>query len=306
LQAATIPATVRYHRLDSGVPMNSNFPTGFSADHSRIDAMIKPLLKRYSPGLFHWLASIRFFLKCKRALGPCQDLVVRKVFKNGPIHVKGGPFDGMAYYNKTIWGTITAKWLGCYELEVQPVIDEIVKRGYPVIVDIGAAEGYYAVGLALKMPGSRVVSYDTDPIARFRQKQLAGLNSVSNLEIRKYCSVAELESFRGTGAVVICDIEGFEFELMDPATAPVLKTLDLLVETHRTGTLEVAAMADAIEGRFAATHEIVRHVATKRDRVSVRDRLPELKILSDNELDFALDEGRYPGQFWLWMKAKRD
>lgn len=264
----------------------------------------KRSLQRASPGVYNLLASIRFFLKCRSALGPSQALIAKVVFQNGPIHVKGGPFEGMAYYNKTIWGTITSKWLGCYELEIQPVIEEIIDANYQVIVDVGAAEGYYAVGLALKMPRSKVISYDIDPIARFRQAQLARLNKVTNLVIRKYCSPEELAELTPGETLVICDIEGFEYLLMDPDACPALQQVDLLVETHRYEEMEVADVAAEIGHRFAGTHEIQRFFQAQRDREGMRQRVPELKALSDEETDFALDEGRYQGQVWLWMKAK--
>jgi precorrin-6B methylase 2 len=212
----------------------------------------------------------------------------------------------MAYYNKTIWGTITGKWLGCYEQEIQPVIAEMITEQYPTVIDIGAAEGYYAVGLALKMPHSKVISYDTDPIARFRQRQLAELNGISNLEVRKYCSASELETFSGARAVVICDIEGFEYELMDPVKTPVLRNLDILIEVHKTEAYQVNEGAELLENRFERTHLVTRFHAADRDREEMRSRVPELKKLTDAETDFALYEGRYPGQIWLWMKVRRN
>lgn len=265
----------------------------------------KQLLRKVSPGIYHLLASIRFFMKCRSVFGPCQALIHREVFQNGPITVLGGPFKGLAYYNKTIWGTITSKWLGCYEEEIQPVIEEIIAGGYPEVVDVGAAEGYYAVGLAFRMPQSKVISYDTDPIARLRQRQLAELNGISNLEIRKYCSAAELGGFSPGRTVVICDIEGFEAELLNPASCPALAGFDILVEIHRTADITLEAMAADIKGRFLATHAITEFAATPRNREAMRQKVPALIKLSDADVDFALSEGRYPGQVWFWMQANR-
>lgn len=265
---------------------------------------IKRALSRHTPSLYRTLASINFFLKCRRTLGPCQRLVERTVFPDGNIRVLGGPFEGMAYYNKTIWGTITSKWLGCYEEEIQPVIDEIIRTGYPVIVDVGAAEGYYAVGLAKRLPGSRVITYDIDPIARIRQKQLAELNDIRNLEVRELCSHSDFDSIPTKGTVVICDIEGFELELLDPEKCPSLEKMDILVENHHFKGNDVSTVAAAIEARFSSTHAITRFTNGKRDRDAARRRIPSLSNMSDADLDFALDEGRYPGQIWLWMKHR--
>lgn len=266
---------------------------------------IKRALNRHAPSLYRILASVNFFLKCRRVLGPCQQLVERTVFPAGKIRVLGGPFEGMKYYNKTIWGTITSKWLGCYEEEIQPAIGEIIAAEYPVIVDVGAAEGYYAVGLALKLPKSKVVSYDIDPIARLRQRQLADLNGVGNLEIRQLCSFSDLDDLPAGKAAVICDIEGFEYELLDTAAAPGLSSVDVLVEIHRFGEKSVEEVLTAIRSRFESTHTITTFTQRQREMEPMREKVPALRELSDSDCAFALDEGRYEGQKWLWMKARR-
>lgn len=265
---------------------------------------LKKAISDHAPSLYLTLASVNFFLKCRRALGPCQRLVERTVFPDGRIRVLGGPFEGMNYYNKTIWGTITSKWLGCYEEEIQPAISEIIAAEYPLIVDVGAAEGYYAVGLALKLPKSKVISYDIDPIARIRQKQLADRNGVRNLEIRKLCSFSDLDGLPAGKAAVICDIEGFEYELLNPAAAPGLAAVDVLVEIHRFGEKGVEEVLSAITGRFESTHTINTFIQRQRDARQMREKIPALRKLSASDCAFALDEGRYEGQKWLWMKAR--
>jgi len=40
------------------------------------------------------------------------------------------------------------KLLGFYEQPLQPYIEQVIQTGYPTIINIGCAEGYYAVGLA--------------------------------------------------------------------------------------------------------------------------------------------------------------
>lgn len=265
--------------------------------------LFKKYLKKVSPGFYLILASVNFFIKCRKHLRPSQNLIHRVIFKNDEIEVLGGPFKGMIYYNKTIWGTITSKWLGFYELEIQDVINEIITNKYPLIVDIGAAEGYYAVGLARNLPESKIISFDTDPIGRYRQRQLAKLNNVTNLDIKKYCSHEMLEDISDKNVVIICDIEGYEYDLLNPILCPSLSKVDLLVETHHYNEISASCVAKEIEGRFSNTHHITRFVNQKRNKEAAKQRIPSLAKLADNDLDFALDEGRYEGQIWLWMKS---
>src|SRR5690606_14563229 len=122
---------------------------------------------------------------------------------------------------------------GTYEMEHHAVVEQIATRNYPLIVDVGAAEGYFAVGLALRCSSSQVISYDVDPIARVRQRQLAKLNAIENLEIQRYCTHEELTAQLGeSAAFIVCDVEGYEMELLDPSACPALKNCDMLVEIH--------------------------------------------------------------------------
>src|SRR6478672_2459566 len=149
---------------------------------------LRSLLLKASPEIYYSIASYRFFRRCKVRFERFQNELQQRMFPDCAITVQSGPFSGMKYYNKVIWGALTPKWLGCYEMELEDVIQKIIDERYEVIIDVGAAEGYYAVGLAYRMPEAHVVAYDVDPIARFRQKQLSALNKTSNLEICKLCS----------------------------------------------------------------------------------------------------------------------
>src|SRR4051812_23471474 len=62
--------------------------------------------------------------------------------------VTGGPMAGLTYpaaLLKQIDAPV-AKLIGAYEPELQDALDTAVHGGHSTFVDIGAAEGYYAVG----------------------------------------------------------------------------------------------------------------------------------------------------------------
>ena len=213
-----------------------------------------------------------------------------------------GPFQGMRYYNKIVWGPITPKWLGSYELELHDIVQTIIAERYAVIIDIGAAEGYYAVGLAQSCPGARVISYDIDWLARRRQRQLAALNHVTNLDIRKRCTHDELERVIDGRCLVIADIEGVEVALLDPARAPSLLNTDLLVECHRHESLSMEAVAGLLEQRFSSTHRIERISMEPREAGSLKKLIPALRGLNDDIVEYAAKEYRNYFQQWLWMR----
>src|SRR6267143_1703442 len=76
-------------------------------------------------------------------------------------HSKGavvsGPFAGMKFNNKYL---DLPKILGTYEIELHEVFDRLRERNFHMVVDIGAAEGYYAVGAMLWKKECSVIAYE--------------------------------------------------------------------------------------------------------------------------------------------------
>ena len=203
-----------------------------------------------------------------------------------------------------MWGPITPKWIGSYEEELHQVISEIIEAGYERIVDVGAAEGYYAVGLALKCKSSKILSFDIDPIARWRQMQLSRLNEIENLCVGKYCSHATLSDILTVRSLLICDIEGYEDELVNPDRVPELCNTDVLVEIHPFKTKPYERVKENILQRFRESHDITIIPTLRRDAKKYLAKEPKLKELGEDCVAKALHEGRGIAQEWLWMKAK--
>ena len=62
--------------------------------------------------------------------------------------VTSGPFAGMRYIDASFGSAYIPKLLGTYEQELSNVLAGIIAKRPKAVVDVGAAEGYYAVGLA--------------------------------------------------------------------------------------------------------------------------------------------------------------
>ena len=56
--------------------------------------------------------------------------------------------------------------VGSFELELHPAVERIVAERPATVVNVGSAEGYYAVGLAMRLAGARVVGFELDPALR--------------------------------------------------------------------------------------------------------------------------------------------
>lgn len=212
--------------------------------------------------------------------------------------VLGGPFEGMDCGTAVSEGSRSARLLGCYEASLIPIIEEIIARAYPLVIDIGSAEGYYAIGLARRMPQSRIMARDQSAVAQAMCGALAALNGVADrVEVGGLFAHADFALTLAQPTLILCDIEGAEVELLDPARAPGLMAADILVECHdclRPG------ITQTLTNRFAPSHDVQRI-----DRALDTSTLPPwMDELSDIDRLIALWEWRAGPTPWLWMRHK--
>lgn len=232
-----------------------------------------------------------------------QKEIKKQLFPQKEIKVLSGPFKGLKYIDEVVWGSITPKWLGSYESELHPVIEKIIQAGYDYIIDVGSAEGYYAAGLAYRLPSSFVFAYDTDFISRRQLLRLAKLNNVLHqIKIGKYCSFETLNQLpRNKKSVIIMDIEGHERFLLNPQLCERLKYLDILVESHNLDNS--SNTAELLKRRFYLTHILTEITTSDRDKWVENFNVTLIKPIDTTLLKAATKESRSKGQKWLWMQS---
>lgn len=178
---------------------------------------------------------------------------------NPDLVVASGPFLGLKYCEiLSIGSTIAPKLFGTYEAELNGVIEEICSKNYSTIIDIGCAEGYYAVGLALRNPEAHIFAYDTDPEARRLCQSMAKLNGVADRvtvsEIFTMSTILDLD--RSGNGIIFSDCEGAEeyiFYKNERSWKLLTGKYDLLIEIHefiRPG------ISDYIKGLFSRDYNI--------------------------------------------------
>jgi hypothetical protein len=226
-----------------------------------------------------------------------RDASIMNTLFNNNFLVLNGPFKGMKYINKSSCSKLLPKILGSYEEPIQDWIIEIItKKKYTNILDIGSAEGYYAVGFALKLPNANIIAYDTDDDARKNLKELIYANKVNNVEIKNECSHEELNTKCKPNTLIFCDIEGFEKILLDPIKVPNLKNIDLIVETH---DCFVPNVSEELIKRFYMTH-------TMRIIVDYPYRINQYSIPknhSTKQFNDITDEKRSKYMKFIYMKS---
>lgn len=242
-----------------------------------------PLQRTWSAARFH----------TRRILADRQRRRVWRALTRDGVRVQSGPFAGMRYIEQPAEGSVYPKLAGTYEAELNGVIDSITATPYDAVVDIGAAEGYYAVGLAMRMPATQIHAFDVDPASRRLCAELARTNGVADrVSVHGAFDAAELPPGR---VLVICDCEGCEREVLDPA---LFRTADLLVELHEF--LDPGITQTLVE-RFRPTHRVTLIDTLPRDL-----QLPVLQRLARRDRAFAVDERRPAAMQWGWFVAREE
>jgi hypothetical protein len=213
--------------------------------------------------------------------------------------VQSGPFQGMRYVSEATGSALLPKLVGSYEDELHSLFENaILKTRYDVIVDVGCAEGYYAVGLALRLPAVPIYAYDIDGYARHLCRQMARRNRVeARIHLRGACSPQELNRVLHGRALIICDCEGYERSLLAPEQVAALRQADVLVELH---DFMDSTITPTLLARFEPTHEITLLDTQHKD--PDRYTLPE--SLSQEDRDFLVNEYRPAQMQWAWMTPR--
>jgi hypothetical protein len=150
--------------------------------------------------------------------------------------VQSGPFQGMILPDTVSWGDgdLAPKALGCYEAELHPAIERTIAADPLVVINIGCAEGYYAIGLARRLPGARVHAFDIAEKAQEVCVATARRNGVdAQVTVGGMCTADMLaELADGAPSLVVMDCEGGELDLVTARSLPALAHSTLLIECH--------------------------------------------------------------------------
>jgi hypothetical protein len=170
--------------------------------------------------------------------------------------VVGGPFKGMRYHGDAVCGAAAPKILGVYESELAPFLLRWSTIPFQHIIDVGAAEGYYAIGCAMLWPQATVTAFETSEEGRIlltRNVELNGLQS--RVKIMGYCGREQLQAamLNGQPSLVIVDIEGAEGHLLEPGKIHGLANAHIIVEIH---DYVGGSVGETVSSSLTSTHVI--------------------------------------------------
>lgn len=229
-----------------------------------------------------------------------------RLYNKSPLKVHSGPFNGLKYVDHAVGSAYIPKLAGSYEKELARVMNTIAGKGFQTIIDVGAAEGYYAVGMARLLPRSKVIAFESETAGQQLIKEMAVLNQCANIDIRGECDPSQLRTTLSccdlNSTCIIMDVEGYERTLLDPALIPDLKQVHVLLEVHDCHDPDLAAL---IFNRFKDSHcfeEIVSTVRTKSDMPSAVIKQLPWYCRTQRAVQNLLNEQRGATMRWFWMQ----
>ncbi|WP_111612947.1 class I SAM-dependent methyltransferase [Algoriphagus yeomjeoni] len=222
--------------------------------------------------------------------------------------VKNGPFQGLKYpFFSSLHSTLLPKLLGCYEFELNESLKKVFQKTYSSILDIGCAEGYYAVGLARKFPDSIIYAADINPEAREKTKVMANANGIADTD--KFRVIAEVTPDFLLGLdpsqrhLIFSDCEGYESVLFSDAVINHLSKSDFIVELH---DFTSPGVSDLLRSRFQNTHSIDL-IKSIDDIFRYRKiNIPEIQKIPLSDQISILAEKRPTQMEWIFCEPKKN
>lgn len=216
--------------------------------------------------------------------------------------VQAGPFAGMVLPDLKSWGGgfLAPKLLGCYEAELHDALEQAIARQPDVVINVGCAEGFYAIGLARRLPGARVFASDISTEAQRACTIAAHRNGVADrVTVLGECDDSQLVELASgcKRALLVIDCEGAEMQLLSAQAVPQLRHCDMIVELHDFVDRKISP---TLGWRLTPTHDITAVREGPRDPAGIQ----LLQRLGSLERALLVCEGRPELMHWLVCTAR--
>ena len=249
------------------------------------------------------------FAKClgvKLDIQRAKDKAWKILKDKHQMRVGYGPFKGMKLNEKVWWSAndrIT-QTLGIYEEHVLEKLIDLKKQGAERFIDIGAADGYFCVGLAFANIYENIFAFEVQEKGRsfIRENALAN-GCADKVQIQgeaNFTSLSRILSDQQKTSILI-DIEGAEYQFLDEKMLELLSGHHVICELHPWVVEDGYKLEEALLNRaskFFDVELIQREAYTP-------NRFEELSDLSDEERLIAVGESRGKNMQWLVLSPKQ-
>jgi hypothetical protein len=231
-----------------------------------------------------------------------RAMITNEIIRMHGLGVISGPFARMQLLPEVSWsdGDLAPKLLGCYESELHPAIAKAISRNPKAVINIGCAEGYYAVGMAKVLPQARVFAFESNEKGQSICRRTAAVNQVDDrVLVDGNCGIEALRRVMSQTErpLLIVDCEGTELQLLDPALVPELLRCDMIIECHDFIDPQITSV---LQKRFASSHNIENVLEGPRDP----NQFASLNRWTSIDRWLAVNENRPVTMNWLVSWAR--
>ena len=241
---------------------------------------------------------LKFFVKEYR------KKISKKLFIEANGIVDRGPFKGMHLGTKIHWGKadVAAKIFGLYESEV---LDVIKDKTFDSLINLGAADGYYPIGMLMHNMVQHAYCFEENPLGKEYINKNAQLNNV-NSGISLY-GIADSQFYNQLpkGAsngnnLILCDIEGGEFDLFTDDVVAEFNKSTFIIELHDFKFDKAQKKRNTLIDRFKDFN--VKIIQSKPKQWT---NIEQITKLGDNDRALICSEGRRVLGEWLIATPKK-
>ncbi len=149
--------------------------------------------------------------------------------------MKCGLSAGMQLSHSPGEGCHIAKLIGIYEKPLWLILERVFGEEYGLVLNVGAAEGYYSIGMTQRMSDTPVIAHQSNAAAREILARLIEINGVTEkVTPRGLLEATDLSGLEDRRVLLFFDIEAGEIDLLSGSILKSLRYSDLIVETHDT------------------------------------------------------------------------
>ena len=244
-------------------------------------------------------------LKQPNEMQRAKNKVLNKIIQEHDYKVAYGNFKGMKLNKNIYWAKndLITYILGVYEKHVLEKLTEFSKRGNFPFIDIGAADGYFAVGMAFSKIFNKVYAFEIDESRRASLNKNAENNLCKDkIVIYREANFDSIKKIvdENNGAVILFDIEGSEFDLLDKKLLECLANCYIVCELH---PLLINNGYDKQQTLINNSKAFFNVSIIQRD-CYCPNKFSELNEFKDEERLVAFGEGRENNMQWLVLEPK--
>ncbi len=235
-----------------------------------------------------------------------RQTLSREIDREFKSTIQVGPLSGFCFEQDASWSVNDrgSMILGLYEQEIVGHVSRLLETR-SVLIDIGAADGFYGIGCVASKLCERSVCFESQEWSRDILQRTARLNAVSDkVRVLGAFNLSDLASLGDDflrAAVVLIDVEGAEFDIVTEAFLDLCAASSIIIELHDWCILDGETHLSDLRNRIGDRFTITEVTTGARDLSGLR----MIGHWSDTDRWLLCSEGRERLMTWWVLEPTR-